>query len=127
MPGWVRLWSLVVLALLFGAASASAQSVGADEAVTSQGAVTQTIGFTPAQKSAIYNEVVRQRVRASTARIELTVGAAVPRSVPLAELPGHTGLADATVLKYAMVADDVVVVDPITMHVVDVIHGDTGP
>lgn len=125
MTGWVRLPSFVGLALIFGVASANVQGVGVDEAVTSRGAVTQTIGFTPAQKNAIYNALVRQRVRASTVRIEPTVGASVPRSVPLAELPA--GLAEATFLKYAMVADDVVVIDPITMQVVDVIHGNTGP
>jgi len=31
------------------------------------------------------------------------------------------------VLKYAMVEDDVVVIDPITMRVVDIIHGNAGP
>jgi hypothetical protein len=30
-------------------------------------------------------------------------------------------------LKYAMVGDDVVVVDPVTMRVVDIIHGSTRP
>jgi hypothetical protein len=51
----------------------------------------------------------------------------VSRSVPLAELPDQTGLTEASFLKYAMVADDVVVVDPIRMRVVDVIRGDFRP
>jgi hypothetical protein len=70
---------------------------------------------------------VRQRVRASPTQIEATVGASVSRSVPLAELPDQTGLTEASFLKYAMVADDVVVVDPIRMRVVDVIRGNFRP
>ncbi len=127
MTGWVRLPFFVALMLFLGAANAVAQSAGADEAITSHGAVTQTVGLTPAQKSAIYNAAVRQRVRASSTQIEATVGAPVSRSVPLAELPGQTGTADVPLLKYAMVADDVVVVDPIRMRVVDVIHSNIGP
>ncbi|MGB6750912.1 MAG: DUF1236 domain-containing protein [Xanthobacteraceae bacterium] len=127
MTGWVRLPPFVVLTLLLGTANAIAQSVGADEAITSHGAVTQTAGLTLAQKSAIYNAIVRQRVRASSTQIEATVGASVSRSVPLAELPDQTGLVDATFLRYAMVADDVVVVDPISMRVVDVIRGNIRP
>lgn len=127
MTGWVRLPPFVVLTLFLGTANAIAQSVGADEAITSQGTVTPTVGLTLAQKSAIYNAIVRQRVRASSTQIQATVGASVSRSVPLAELPDQTGLVDATFLRYAMVADDVVVVDPIRMRVVDVIHGHIRP
>jgi hypothetical protein len=126
MTGWVRLPPFVVLTLFLGTANAIAQSVGADEAITSHGAVTQTVGLTLAQKGAIYNAIVRQRVRASSTQIEATVGAPVSRSVPLAELPDQAGLVDATPLKYAMVADDIVVVDPIKMRVVDVIHSNIG-
>jgi hypothetical protein len=127
MTGWVRLPPFVVLTLFLGTANAIAQSAGADEAITSHGAVTQTVELTPAQKSAIYNAIVRQRVRASPTQIEATVGASVSRSVPLAELPDQTGLTEASFLKYAMVADDVVVVDPIRMRVVDVIRGNFRP
>jgi hypothetical protein len=135
MAGRVRLWASIALALILsaplgaflGAANADAQSVGAEEAVSSQGAVRPTAGFTPAQKSAIYNEILRQRARAFTARIEPTVGAPVPRSARLAELPAQTGLAGASVLKYAMVADDVVIVDAIEMRVIGVIHRNVGP
>ena len=127
MTGWVRLPPFVVLTLFLGTANAIAQSVGADEAITSQGTVTPTVGLTLAQKSAIHNAIVRQRVRASSTQIQATVGASVSRSVPLAELPDQTGLVDAAFLRYAMVADDVVVVDPIRMRVVDVIHGHIRP
>jgi len=126
MNGWVRLPPFIALTVFLGTANAAAQSVGADEAITSHGAAIQTVGLTPAQKSAIYNAAVRQRVRASSMQIEATVGAPVSRAVPLAELPGQTGIADVMLLEYAMVADDVVVVDPVRMRVVDVIHSNIG-
>jgi hypothetical protein len=127
MTGWVRFPPFVVLTLLLGTANAVAQSAGADEAITSHGAAIQTVGLTPVQKSAVYNAIVRLRVHASSTQIEAAVGASVSRSVPLAQLPDQTGLVDAKFLRYAMVADDVVVVDPIRMLVVDVIHGNIGP
>ena len=127
MTGWVRFSSFVALVWLLGIASALAQSAGADEAITSQGTVTQAAGLTAAQKSAIYNAIVRQRMPATSTQIEATVGAPVSRSATLAEPPDQTGLADASFLKYAMVADDVVVVDPIRMRVVDVIRGNFRP
>jgi hypothetical protein len=127
MTGWVPLSLFVVLTLSLGTANALAQSAGADEAITSHGAVTQTVALTAAQKNAIYNAVVRQRGRTSSTQIEATVGAPVSPSARLAELPDQGGLVDATFLKYAMVADDVVVVDPIRMRVVEVIRDNIRP
>jgi hypothetical protein len=117
----------IVLAFFLGTGACYAQSVGPDEAVGAHGAVTQKLALTPAQKSAIYNAVLQQRVRASTTRIEPAVGAPVSRSIELAAIPEQAGIADATFLKYAVVAGDVVVVDPIGMRVVDVIHRSIGP
>ena len=127
MTGRVRLPSFAVLTFLLGTANVVAQSAGTDESITSQGTVTETAGLTPAQKSAIYNAIVRQRMPTPSTQIEATVGAPVPRSVSLAELPDQTGLVTASFLRYAVVADDVVVVDPVEMRVVDVIHGHLRP
>lgn len=129
-PGWNRLLLLVVAALFFVPA-AKAQTVGLDR----QGTVIprQSLpALTPAQKSAIYNAVQAQRVR-SAARVIIhpAIGAPVPPSLTLSDLPAEAmsvalpdqpGSDDAAFLKYAMVGDDVVVVDPIAMRVVDVIH-----
>ena len=60
-------------------------------------------------------------------QIRPAVGAAVSRAVPLSELPEDAGINAATFLKYAMVEDDVVVVDPIQMRVVEIIHGAARP
>jgi len=128
MSGRIRLLPFVVAAVFVGAA-AQAQTVGPDEAVSPQGAVTQKLALTAAQKNAIYNAVLQQRVRTSATGIPLTVGAPVSPSAALSDLPVEI-LADqaadggsATVLKYATVEGKVVVIDSIQMRVVDVIHG----
>jgi hypothetical protein len=120
---------LAALTLCLFTAGADAQTTGPDEAIDANGAVTQQLALTQAQKAAIYNAVLRQRVRTSTTHVPVTVGAPVPPMAELAELPDQAA-ADAPLvadLKYAMVEDDVVVVDPISMRVVDIIHGSTKP
>jgi hypothetical protein len=122
--------SLMVPLLMVTAASA--QGLVADEAVTADGAVSQQLALTQAQKMAIYNAVLTQRVRTASGpagAIAAAVGAPVSPTVMLADLPDQAGsaIAPAADLKYAMVEDDVVVVDPIRMRVVGVIHGDTRP
>jgi hypothetical protein len=120
-----RIWltPLVFLAFFPGSGVAFGQSVGPDEAADAQGTLTPTPALTAAQKSAIYNAVLQQRVRASTTAIQTDIGAPVPPSVTLSDLPGQDDTGDPTLLKYAMVEGDVVVVDPVRMRVVDIIRG----
>jgi hypothetical protein len=121
------------LALFIGTVAAVAQTVGPDEAVKPDGAVTEQLALTPAQKSAIYNAVLQQRVPASTTRIPVAipveVGAPVSPAVGLADLPDQAAADNfgPMFLKYAMVEHDVVVVDPITMRVVEIIRGNARP
>jgi hypothetical protein len=72
---------------------------------------------------------MQQRVRSSNREIAAAIGAPVPPSAALSDLPDQPALGtDGTaVLKYAMVEEDVVVVDPIRMRVVDVIHPGAKP
>lgn len=113
------------LAFLTGAGAANAQAVGPVEAVSPNGAVNQEFALSPAQRSAIYNAVLGQRVRGLSPRIATAIGAAVPPSVTLQNLPEQVALGDQPedFLKYALVEDNVVVVDPIRMRVIDVISG----
>jgi hypothetical protein len=133
MSSRIRAIFLTAAALFFAMASAQAQNVGADEAVKPNGAVAARIVLTPAQKGAIYNAVMGERVRASAAAIPTTVGATVSAGAALADLPAGAGtessLTDSASgpLKYAVVANDIVVVDPVEMRVVDVIHGGAKP
>jgi hypothetical protein len=126
-----RIWLLpFVVAAAFAGAAAQAQTMGPDEAVTRHGAVTQKLVLTEAQKSAIYNAVLGQRVRATTHAIQPAVGAPVPPAVELSELPVQglldrdmLGGFDGNLLKYTIVEGEVVVVDSVQMRVVAVIRG----
>jgi hypothetical protein len=100
---------------------AAAQAVGADEAPGAAGARPPShTALTSVQKRAIYAAVSRQRLRTSAADIPLTVGATVPRSAVLLTLPD--GDLSTQALKYATVDDNVVLVDPISMRVIDIIR-----
>jgi hypothetical protein len=121
--------SVILLAMTAGATAASAQSATPDEAIKPNGAVEQKLALTAGQKHAIYNIVIRQRGNPHGGPIAVAVGAPVPPSVELGDLPDQAAAGDpaAALLKYAVVDSDVVVVDPVMMRVVDVIHGATHP
>jgi hypothetical protein len=120
-----RLPLLIFFAFFLSTGGALAQAVGPDEAVRPNGGVFQNLSLTPTQRNAIYNAIAGRRGRTSAPQIAATIGAPVPPSVALRDLPdpAATDTPEAGLLKYAMVADDVVVVDPIQMRVVDVIRG----
>jgi len=119
--------SLAMLSL--GSGAVLAQSAAPDEAVQPNGAVRQTLALTAGQKSAIYNIVIRQRVNPHADQISVAVGAPVPPTIDLVDLPDQATADNpaAAVLKYAMVANDIVVVDPVAMRVVDVIRNGARP
>jgi hypothetical protein len=142
----------IVAATLFAAAAMSpavAQTLGPNEAHGSErhgseargsealsseahaftASMKPNIALTASQKSAIYAAVLRQRLRsASAADIPLIVGAPVPHSALLLALPDEaTGDEDAAqFLKYAIVEGNVVLVDSISMRVIDILHGGVG-
>jgi hypothetical protein len=127
-----RLFALILATPLLGATGAGAQSVGPDEASGPPGSLSQQTALSPQQRRAVYEAVMRQRVRVAGPTLAAVVGAPVPPSLLLHDLPdppagnpdAMAGDSGGRVLKYAMVADDVVVIDPIAMRVVDVIHRD---
>jgi hypothetical protein len=120
---------LALLGLLFGMAPALAQSAGPDEVIQPNGTVAQSLVLTAGQRSAIYNIVIRQRVKPHADQIAVAVGTPVPPTIELVDLPDQVTADNpsAALLKYAMVANDVVVVDPVAMRVVDVIRNGAKP
>jgi hypothetical protein len=134
----VALWlaSMAFFALFLGSTGAFAQSVGPDEAVNAKGAALQQLALTEAQKAAIYRVVLQHRIRSAAGKpgtVPAAVGAPVSSAAELTDLPDQAA-AQASVddsfamdLKYAMVEDDIVVVDSVSMRVVDVIHGNARP
>jgi hypothetical protein len=131
MTGRIALPISIVAALLALTArmpQTAAQAVGPDEAHGAPARLAPHIGLSPARKRAIYAAVSRQRLRTPAADIPLSVGATVPRSAVLLTLPEEARSDDLSdqYLKYATVDDNVVLVDPINMRVIDIIRG-TGP
>jgi hypothetical protein len=131
MTGRIALPISIAAALLTFAANmpqAAAQAVQADEAHGAPTRLAPHIALSLAQKRAIYTAVSRQRLRTSAAEIPLSVGATVPRSAVLLTLPDAARGDDLSVqyLKYATVDGNVVLVDSISMHVIDIIRG-AGP
>jgi hypothetical protein len=129
MRNIVRFSAAVVLGLLFGVAPALAQSAGPDEAIQPDGTLRQNVALTAGQRSAIYNIVIRQRAKPHADQISVAVGAPVPPTIDLVDLPDQATADNpsAALLKYAMVHGDVVVVDPVAMRVVDVIRNGAKP
>jgi hypothetical protein len=124
-----RFSALALFGLIFGAAPALAQSAGADEAIQPNGTVAQSVTLTAWQRSAIYNIVIRERAKPHADQISVAVGAPVPPTIDLADLPDQATANNPSTafLKYAMVHGDVVVVDPVAMRVVDVIRNGAKP
>jgi hypothetical protein len=121
--------AFALLGLFFGIAPALAQSAGPDEAIQPNGTVRQDLALTAGQRSAIYNIVIRERVKPHADHLAAAVGAPVPPTIELVDLPDQATADNpsAAVLKYAMVHGDVVVVDPVAMRVVDVIRNGAKP
>lgn len=129
MQNFLKFSATVLFGLFFGMATALAQSAGPDEAIQPNGTVRQNLALTAGQRSAIYDIVIRQRAKPHTDQIIVTVGAPVPPTIALADLPDQATVNNpsAALLKYAMVHGDVVVVDPVAMRVVDVIRNGAKP
>jgi hypothetical protein len=129
MRNILQLSAAALFGLLFGMAPALAQSAGPDEAIQPNGTVRQNLALTAGQRSAIYDIVIRQRAKPYASQIIVTVGAPVPPTIDLVDLPVQATADNpsAALLKYAMVHGDVVVVDPVAMRVVDVIRNGVKP
>jgi len=129
MRNVLRLSAAALLGLFFGIAPGLAQSAGPDEAIQPDGTLRQNLALTAVQRSAIYNVVIRQRAKPHADQISVAVGAPVPPTIDLVDLPDQATADNpsAALLKYAMVHGDVVVVDPVAMRVVDVISNGAKP
>jgi hypothetical protein len=119
----------IVTALCAGLAGtfcATAQSVppgppGNDSGVS--GAIEQKLILTPAQRTAIYDDVSKDKSKVAPNSFSPVIGADVPPMIELYTLPDAAvaGVPAAKLYKYTMVQGKVVLVDPTKMRVVDVI------
>lgn len=109
-------------AIFLGIGVAAAQSGGIEENVTANH-VSPKLELTPAQRSAIYQEVRKDKGKVAPSRFATNVGADVPPMIELYALPDDI-LANNPVTKYykfTRVDDQVVLVDPLHMRVIAVI------
>jgi len=122
---------IIGLAILGGMAQAAAQVstdvlIDAPKLDVPNGTVApaSNLQLSPEQKTAIFNAIQKADVKArAPARVPATVGAQVPPVIELYVLP-DSALAtapEAKGVKYTMVESKVVLVDPTTMRVVEVI------
>jgi hypothetical protein len=123
-PPTPLLCASLLCASFLAASGAQAQSVTPDEAIGPGGIVGQSLQFSPVERSEIRNTTAAQRLHGTTRGLTAVIGAPVPPTLSLSDLPDQTvsDTEGGAVLKYAMMEDEIVVVDPITMRVVDVIR-----
>jgi hypothetical protein len=110
-----------------GGTTGPAGATGATGAAASDsgvsGAIEQKALLSQAQRAALYRAVSLDKTKTAQKSFSPVIGADVPPMIELYELPDNT-LADvpaAKLYKYTLVQDEVVVVDPTKMRVIDVI------
>jgi len=86
----------------------------------------QKVQLSATQKTAIYNAVSKDKSKSTSppANFQASIGAKVPPSIELHALPPEAvaNAQAASSYRYAMVNNQVVLVDPLTMQVVDIIR-----
>ncbi len=118
-----------LLGCCLGALDARAQTIsptsptapGNDTGVS--GAIEQKLILSSAQRTAIYQEVSKDRSKVAPKDFSPVIGADVPPMIELYMLPDDAiaNVPEAKLYKYTMVENKVVLVDPTKMRVVDVI------
>ena len=83
-------------------------------------ALSQAIVIAPEQRKVIKDYVVKEHVRPHKLQSRVTVGATLPADVELAPVPSTWGPSFSS-YRYVYTGDDVVLVDPSSRRVVEVI------
>jgi hypothetical protein len=118
-------YGMVVLVLAGAISGAAAQVGGAGQSQTSESQATSpAIQLDAAQRAAIVAAVRDARIPPPNNSFSLAVGAPVPRSIELYALPiaALSQVPDARNWRYTMVQNQVVLVDPISMRVIEVVR-----
>lgn len=89
----------------------------------------QKLELTPAQRSAIYQAVSKDKSKVAPSRFPAAVGTEVPPMIELYTLPDDILATNPVtkLYKYTMVQDQVVIVDPTNMRAVAVIGPKRNP
>jgi Protein of unknown function (DUF1236) len=115
-----------VPALIFagvGPANAQTNEATGPTGVMNPNGIPEKLELTPAQRSAIYDAVRKDKSKVAPSRFSTTVGAEVPPMIELYMLPDDILAQNpaAKFYKYTVVQDRVVLVDPTNMRIVAVI------
>jgi hypothetical protein len=110
---------------LIGAAVLALALAGLGEVAVAQ--TGDSLSLTPQQRATIYQTVSRERDKVRTpppVNMKVWVGAQLPASTELYILPDDIGAAvpETKFYRYTIVQNQVVIVDPTTMKVVDIIR-----
>jgi hypothetical protein len=84
-------------------------------------ALAQAVVIAPEQRTAIREYVVKEKIRPHKLQSRVTVGATLPADVELAPVPENWGPSFHS-YRYIYTGDDVVLVDPSSRRVVEVIE-----
>jgi len=109
--------------LILGCATATAQTTIIER--DSPAVITrERIELTPAQRTTIYRTVTRERVRAAPESFAVRLGARVPQTVELQEIPSAVveEVPNVRRYRYMVVNNEVVLVDPATSEVIEIIR-----
>jgi Protein of unknown function (DUF1236) len=118
---------------LFGCAAAAlfvahANAASAQAVIIEREAPTvitrERIELTPAQRTTIYRTVTRQRLRPAPSAVDVRLGAHLPRTIELREIPSAVIAEVPTIrsYRYTVTDDEVVLVDPATSEIVEIIR-----
>jgi hypothetical protein len=115
-----------VPALIFagvGPANAQTNEATGSTGVMNPNGIPEKLELTPAQRSAIYDAVRKDKSKVAPSRFSTAVGAEVPAMIELYMLPDDILAQNpaAKFYKYTVVQDRVVLVDPTNMRIVAVI------
>jgi hypothetical protein len=103
--------SFAALALLTTAGIAGAQTVSS------------TIDLSPEQRTTVYRTITKERVaKAPPTDLRVSVGAEIPETVELYEVPSAVEVPTVRRYRYTVVNDQVVLVDPSSRKVVQIIR-----
>jgi hypothetical protein len=115
-------WATAIL-ILAGATAASAQTTIIER--DSPAVITrERVELTPAQRTTIYRTVTREHVRVAPPSFAVRLGARVPQTVELQEIPSAvvTEVPSVRRYRYMVVNNEVVLVDPATSEVIEIIR-----
>jgi hypothetical protein len=111
---------VIPLALVGAAATASAQTTTTTTTIEKK---SEPLRLSPQQRTVIYRTVTRERRVVPPSDVEIRAGAAVPPTVVLSPLPEslYVQVPELTPYKYFYVNNQLVLVDPRTSEVIDII------